>query len=94
MVRLTLGTICPLLSNGSRLFFCSSHGEAASQASINGGESALLTLRTQGYECLLDINHERNEFLVCRFANHPFWRTSGGACGGDVAKAFGQSDFS
>jgi serine/threonine protein kinase/Tol biopolymer transport system component len=71
------GTICPLLSDGSRLFFRANDNVVAYQASVNGGESAPLALQTKPYpdaqwaEYLLDIDRQRSEFLICRFVKYP-----------------------
>jgi serine/threonine protein kinase/Tol biopolymer transport system component len=71
------GTICPLLSDGSRLFFRGNDNVVAYQASVNGGESAPLALQTKPYadtqwaEYLLDFDRQRSEFLICRFVKYP-----------------------
>jgi eukaryotic-like serine/threonine-protein kinase len=58
-------TICPLLTDGSRLFYCSS------QAPVKGGELVSLTLQTPGQKYLPDINGEGTEVLICRYTKYP-----------------------
>ena len=58
---------CPLLSDGSRLFFCTSETGHTYQVSVNGGEPVPVTLQTNAAAYLMDITRERTEFLVCRF---------------------------
>ena len=62
---------CPLLSDGSRLFFCTSESGHTYQVSVNGGEPAPVTLQTNAAAYLMDITRERTEFLVCRFVRLP-----------------------
>jgi len=69
--RLTLDTWCPLLSDGSRLFFCAWNGVPAYQASTKGGDTVPIALQTKGYEYLADLSHDGTEFLVCRFVAYP-----------------------
>jgi len=65
--------VCPLLSDGTRLFFQSSDDEPR-QAPVTGGDSAPLVLQTKRDRglYLMDISHDRTEFLVCRFLGFPF----------------------
>lgn len=64
--KLTEGTVCPLLTDGSRLFYWPIN-EAERQVSIQGGESVPLVLKTKDDPYLVDVNHQRGEFLVCRY---------------------------
>ena len=62
--RLPEGSRCPLLSDGTRLIVCTI------QVSVNGGEPVPLALQTKGLG-VIDISHERTDFLVCGPAPWP-----------------------
>jgi len=67
------GTVSPLLSDGSRLFFEATDIMPVYQVSVNGGEVpiALQTKGGEGGEWLMDISRQRTEFLVCRSLKYP-----------------------
>jgi len=65
--HLTENAICPLLSDGSRLLYCSWGAVPAYQASVNGGESVPLPLQTNGASFLMHVSRDRTELLVCGF---------------------------
>jgi eukaryotic-like serine/threonine-protein kinase len=69
--RLIDSTFCPLLSDGSRLFYGTSDSVPAYQVSVNGGDPVPLGLQTKAAVCLMDISRDRTEFLVCRFVKWP-----------------------
>jgi len=68
------GTVSPLLSDGSRLFFEATDIMPVYQVSVNGGEPVPIALQTkggEGGEWLMDISRQRTEFLVCRSLKYP-----------------------
>jgi eukaryotic-like serine/threonine-protein kinase len=69
--RLIDWTFCPLLSDGSRLFYATSDDVPAYQVSVNGGDPVPLPLQTKAAVCLMDISRDRTEFLVCRIVKFP-----------------------
>jgi Tol biopolymer transport system component len=69
--RLIGWTMCPLLSDGSRLFYATNDDVPAYQVSVNGGDPVPLPLQTKAAACLMDISRDRTEFLVCRFVKFP-----------------------
>jgi Tol biopolymer transport system component len=64
--RLSESHVCPLLTDGSRLFFCTDDNVPAYQVSVNGGEPVPFVLQTKTDSYLMDISPDRTEFLVCR----------------------------
>jgi Tol biopolymer transport system component len=57
--------MCPLLSDGSRLFYCAQWDRDVYQTSTKGGESVLVSLQTKGFP--VDLSRDGTEFLVCRY---------------------------
>ena len=93
--HLTESTICPLLSDSSRLFYGPPGNPPAYQVSVKGGESDPLPLQTRQAGYLMDVSRERAEFLVCRPVNdgcelwaEPMFSGSPRRLGGILASAF------
>jgi serine/threonine protein kinase/Tol biopolymer transport system component len=70
--RASDSVICPLLSDGVRLFFGTGDNVPVYQVSINGGAPTPFALQTRDVGYVMDITRDRTELLLCRIVKWPF----------------------